>query len=105
MILGLATAAAGSGRSFRVPAALSAILAALTQVIYPYLYGYLLGLNPLMLSVITAKDVLLFVLLGWSMMVLWRDWRRTDAAPAEHADWLPEVWPFSVLPPEVTPTK
>jgi len=105
VILGLATTAAGSGRSFRVPAILSAILAALTQVIYPYLYGYLLGLNPLMLTVVTAKDVLLFVLLGWSMMVLWRDWRRTDAPPAENTEWLPEVWPFSILPREVTPTK
>jgi len=58
-----------------------------------------------MLAVITAKDVLLFVLLGWAMIALWREWRRTDAPPAENEDWLPEVWPFSALPPEVLPTK
>ncbi|MBK4347430.1 glycosyltransferase 87 family protein [Lacisediminihabitans changchengi] len=105
VILGLATTAAGSGRSFRVPAILSAVLAALTQVIYPYLYGYLLSLNPLMLTVITAKDLLLFVLLGWSMWALWREWRRTNASAAENPEWLPEVWPFSALPPEVIPNK
>jgi hypothetical protein len=97
VILGLATNAAGRGRSFRTPAIMVAVLAALTQLIYPYLYGYLLGLFPAMLLVITARNILYFVLLGWAIAGLWqasrssRTWIRPDAADEA---WLPSVWPF-----------
>jgi hypothetical protein len=67
IILGLATSAAGWGRPFRTPAILGLVIAALTQFIYPYLYGWLLSLDVLMLSVLTARNVLYFVLLGWAV--------------------------------------
>jgi hypothetical protein len=70
VILGLATRVAGDGRSFRFPAIVCLVIAGLTQIIYPYLYSYLLDLNPLMLLVITAKDVLLLALLAWASMGL-----------------------------------
>lgn len=94
VILGLATTAAGRGRSFRVPATLTIVLAALTQLIYPYLYGALLSLNPLMLVVITVKDLLLLVLLGWAIASLVRSARGPADAVREESEWLPEVWPF-----------
>ena len=77
VIMGLATHAAGRGRSFRTPAIMVAALALLTQAFYPYLYGWLIGLHPAMLLVLTARNVLVFVLLGWSLVTLWRCVRRT----------------------------
>jgi hypothetical protein len=70
VVLGLAGNAAGVGRSFRVPAALALLLAALTQAVYPYLYTNLLGLDRGMLLVLTARNLLLFVLLGWAVHAL-----------------------------------
>ena len=72
VILGLAANAAGQGRPFRTPAILVLALAALTQAFYPYLYHLLRNLDPVMLSVLTARNLLLFVLLGWSLVALWR---------------------------------
>jgi len=72
VVLGLATSAAGLGRSFRVPAAITLVIAALTQVVYPYLYGYLLDLNPLLLGALTARNALEFVLLGWAIRAIVR---------------------------------
>jgi hypothetical protein len=60
---------AGS-RSFRVPAVLVLVIAALTQTVYPYLYGYLLALDPVMVGVLTARNILLFVLLGWAVRAM-----------------------------------
>jgi len=96
VILGLATTAAGGGRSFRTPAALTAAIAGLTQVIYPYLYGYLLDANFFMLVVITAKDFLLFALLAWAVTRVVRS-ARTLACENQtvvETDWLPGIWPF-----------
>ena len=72
VILGLATHAAGGGRSFRTPAVMVAVLALLTQSFYPYLYGWLLGLHPILLTALTVRNALLFVLLGWAVRELWR---------------------------------
>ena len=98
VILGLATNTVGRGRSFRTPAILVLVLAALTQLIYPYLYGYVLGLNPAMLIVLSARNLLYFVLLGWSVVTLWRVSRTAGSAPPteDRGDeaWLPAVWPF-----------
>lgn len=71
VILGLWTAYAGSAVSFRVPAALVLVIAGLTQVLYPALYVHLLGLNTLMLLVISVRNVLYFVLLAWAISELW----------------------------------
>ncbi|MCU1584627.1 MAG: hypothetical protein JWM49_1183 [Microbacteriaceae bacterium] len=102
VILGLATNAAGRGRAFRVPAILAAVLAALTQVIYPYLYGYLLSLDVRMLVIITARNSLFFVLLGWALVAIVRASRESVDRAAEWRDsvrpadaaWLPPIWPF-----------
>lgn len=95
VIFGLTANAAGHGRSFRTPAILALVLAALTQAFYPYLYGPLLGLDPVMLSVLTARNLLLFVLLGWSLVALWRvSQKSAESVPPLEATWLPAVWPF-----------
>lgn len=100
VILGLATRAAGSGRSFRGPAAISLVIAALTQLIYPYLYGYLLGLDGAMIAVLTVRNALFFVLLGWAIVLIVRAAHST-ALNREFAsdEWLPEVWPFAAARP------
>ena len=67
VVWGLAAAAAGHGRGFRTPAAIVLVLAALTQTVYPYLYDRLLGLDTGLLAVLTARNLLLFVLLGWAV--------------------------------------
>ncbi|MFC0681091.1 glycosyltransferase 87 family protein [Lysobacter korlensis] len=59
-------------RPFRVPAALTLMLAGLTQIVYPHLYGALLALHPLMLVALTMRNLLYFVLLAWAVRELWR---------------------------------
>ena len=80
VILGLSTHTAQGRLWFVVPAALSAVTAALTQAIYPYLYGWLLSLNPIMLVALTARNLLVFAILGWAVHELW------SAARPEFAD-------------------
>jgi hypothetical protein len=70
VVLGLAARTAGHGRSFRVPAAIVLALAVLTQTVYPYLYDRVLGLDPALLAVLTARNLMLFVLLGWAVHTL-----------------------------------
>ena len=103
VILGLATNAVGRGRSFRTPAILVLVLATLTQLIYPYLYGYVLGLNPAMLIVLSARNLLYFVLLGWAVVALWRAFGTAESVSSTEDQpnggrltepWLPVVWPF-----------
>lgn len=95
IVLGLATSAAGHGRSFRTPAILVLTIAALTQLIYPYLYIYLLYLNPLLLGALTVRNVLYFVLLGWAVhqIVTATDFAFDD----ETESWLPSVWPLTTV--------
>lgn len=71
VVLGLSTRTPDGRWWFSVPAVLSAVTAALTQAIYPYLYGWLLGLHPLMLAALTARNALVFALLGWAVHALW----------------------------------
>ena len=63
VILGLVV----GGRAWRTPALIVAALAALTQVVYPYLYDWLLVANPLMVLALTVRNLLEFVLLGWAV--------------------------------------
>jgi hypothetical protein len=90
IVLGLAY----QGRAFRTPAILVAVMAALTQAFYPYLYDAILMLNPAMVFVLTVRNVLLFVLLGWAVWALWRapTLRRDDELTPEKAS----VWPFAI---------
>ncbi|MGL4339651.1 MAG: glycosyltransferase 87 family protein [Rhodoglobus sp.] len=71
IIFGLTTAME-HGLSFRVPAVLGLIIAALTQLVYPYLYGYLALLHPLMLLVLTTRNVMVCVLLVWALVAITR---------------------------------
>lgn len=57
---------------FRPPAALALAIAGLTHVVYPYLYGWLLALDPLLLLVLGIRNALYLVLAGWAVRELWR---------------------------------
>ena len=71
IVFGLVTAASGAGRSFRVPAALGVVIAALTQVVYPFFYHHLLGVPELSLVfVLSARNALYLVLFGWALVAL-----------------------------------
>jgi hypothetical protein len=79
------------GRGFRTPAILVTVTAGLTQVIYPFFYDYVLAAQPAILVVLTVRNLLFFVILGWALVALLRD---THVADAE-LDELPQrVWPF-----------
>ncbi|TFD81197.1 glycosyltransferase 87 family protein [Cryobacterium fucosi] len=59
------------GRAWRMPAVLALVIAALTQLVYPYLYRWLLVADPLMVLVLTGRNLLEFVLLGWALGQVW----------------------------------
>ena len=80
IILGIATRLEGEGRSFRVPAALVLGMALLTQAIYPHFYNSVVMLEPTLLVILTARNVLLFVLLGWAVTALITMIRRPGAS-------------------------
>ena len=67
-----------SPRRFLVPAALAAAIALLTQVIYPYWYGWLMAATPGFVLVLTVKIALLAVLLVWGIRALWQAGRARD---------------------------
>jgi hypothetical protein len=46
------------------------VLAALTQVVYPWFYYELLLLKPVLLATLTLRNLLELVLLGWTLSVL-----------------------------------
>jgi hypothetical protein len=70
VVLGLTASITGRGVSFRVPVALTLVIAGLTQYMYPYLYGQLIGLNFTMLLVLTARNLLYGVLLAWAVSAI-----------------------------------
>lgn len=55
------------GRAFATPAVTVLVLAALTQVVYPYLYVGLLSAEPAMVAVLSVRNVILFAVLGWAL--------------------------------------
>lgn len=67
VILGLVV----RGRAWRTPALLVAVTAGLTQIIYPYLYNWLLATDPSMLVVLSLRNLLEFVILAWAVIELW----------------------------------
>jgi hypothetical protein len=82
------------GRRFAVPAALALGLAALTHIVYPYLYGLLLSAWPPMVAILTVRNVGYLVLLGWCVAELLRArrevlGRRADRARVRPADAIP----------------
>jgi hypothetical protein len=66
------------GRAFALPAGIALGLAALTQVVYPYLYGLLLSATPGMVFVLSVRNAGLFVLLAWALADLWRAGAEAD---------------------------
>jgi hypothetical protein len=66
------------GRAFAFPAGIALGLAALTQVVYPYLYGLLLSATPGMVFVLSVRNAGLFVLLAWALADLWRAGAEAD---------------------------
>jgi hypothetical protein len=69
VILGLLWRSRG-GASFAAPAGLTLAIAALTQIIYPFEYGALLGLQTPLVVILTARNLLEVVLLGWAIVRL-----------------------------------
>lgn len=95
IVLGLTTRREGHTQWFIVPAVLGAVTAALTQTIYPYLYGWLLGLHPLLLAALTIRNLLYFVLLGWAVAALWSLGRNDqDDMPPDAETARPTRWPL-----------
>ncbi|MEN9621037.1 MAG: hypothetical protein RL499_1230 [Actinomycetota bacterium] len=69
IVLGLAWQRWG-GISFRVPAVMALVTAARTHIVYPVVYASLLSLDPLMLTVLSARNLLYVALLGWAVWQL-----------------------------------
>ncbi|TFB97078.1 DUF2029 domain-containing protein [Cryobacterium sp. MDB1-18-2] len=59
------------GRGWRTPTILVTVIAGLTQVVYPYLYDWLLVANPLMVLALSMRNVLEFVVLAWAVREVW----------------------------------
>jgi hypothetical protein len=72
IVAGLLGNASGLGPRFRTPATITLVIATLTHTLYPYLYSLLLWVHPIMLIVLTARNVLYFVLLGWALSTILR---------------------------------
>ncbi len=96
IVLGLVTRRGGHRRWFVVPALMGLVAAGLTQLIYPYLYGWLLALNPIMLVVLTARNLLVFAILGWAIVALLRLNSRASESSGLSEDYHaePARWPL-----------
>ncbi|MFP3464503.1 hypothetical protein [Leifsonia sp. SIMBA_070] len=91
VVIGLAY----QGRGFRTPAVLVLVTAGLTQLLYPFLYDWLLVPDPAMVAVLTVRNLMYFVILGWTIAALWRRRHRQEAA----GDLVPaHAWPFRSEP-------
>lgn len=89
--LGLTASLTGRGGSFRTPAALTLVIAGLTQLIYPYLYGQLLSLDLALLLVLSARNVLYLALLVWAVRAVLDAIRYEPELP-------PAALPRGILP-------
>jgi hypothetical protein len=87
IILGVVT----QGRRFFVPAVAAFVMAGLTQIIYPIGYDWLLGLDPVLLTVLTVRNLLSVAMLALAVVMLWRARRprRTVATGVPAAAGLP----------------
>jgi hypothetical protein len=75
IVLGIAW----QGRRFTVPAVLALGLAALTHLVYPYLYWMLLSAWPPMVAVLTVRNIGYLVLLAWCLAEIARARRDVRA--------------------------
>ncbi|MGJ8722279.1 MAG: hypothetical protein ACSHW9_10575, partial [Salinibacterium amurskyense] len=58
--------------SFRMPATLSIAIAVLTQLVYPFFYDRLLFADPLLVAIVSARNLLLVTLMVWAIVELVR---------------------------------
>ena len=79
------------GRRWRAPATMALVLAGLTQLIYPFFYGWLLAAEPLVVAVLTLRNLLEVALLLWAIVAVW------NAATAASA---PSAWKSGSTPLE-----
>jgi hypothetical protein len=68
IILGLV----GRPRAWRGPAVVALLMALLTQLVYPYFYNGLLATTPVMVLVLSVRNLLELVLLGWMIVRIWK---------------------------------
>jgi len=69
------------GSQWRTPATFALVMAALTQLVYPYFYDWLLVADPTLVFVLTVRNLLEFVLLGWAVRKLWSYDRKDEPSP------------------------
>ncbi|MFT4029196.1 MAG: glycosyltransferase 87 family protein [Protaetiibacter sp.] len=81
IVFGLVTARLEGGVSFRAPAALALVAGVFTQLVYPYFFSRLLGLDPAILIALTARNILYLALFVWALTAL-VDAIRTEPEPA-----------------------
>lgn len=67
LILGLTV----EPRLWRLPAAIGLMIAGLTQIVYPFFYNALLAADPLLVGILTLRNALELLLLGWALHRLW----------------------------------
>ncbi|MFC6356151.1 hypothetical protein [Luethyella okanaganae] len=67
---------------WRAPVLLLTVIATLTTLVFPIFYLALIDLNPIVAGVLTARNALLVVLLGWCIRELWIMARRGRAGAA-----------------------
>jgi hypothetical protein len=79
VLLGLVGSATGPIRTFRVPAVVALVIAALTQVVYPELFQALLTLNPVAVLALTARNLLYVVILAVGVAGLLRLLRHSGS--------------------------
>ena len=72
------------GRRFLAPAVLALVIAAVTQIIYPFGYDALLVLQPGMLLVLTLRNAALVVLFAMAVRMVWRLRRHPVSSRPRH---------------------
>ncbi|CAN5116289.1 glycosyltransferase family 87 protein [soil metagenome] len=96
----LALASGGTSRArFRVPAIAALIIAATTQLIYPYFYDQLVTLHPLMLVVLTVRNLLMIGLFVWVVADLW----VVPEKVVNSEEWDGSAWPLGSRDPSRVP--
>jgi hypothetical protein len=87
MVLGLVS----TGRRFQVPAIVAAVIAGLTQILYPFAYNGLLYGDPITIGVLSARNLLMVALLVIAIRLVWQSRRAPSrSSAAGHAPILEE---------------
>jgi hypothetical protein len=78
IVLGLVS----MGRRFRLPATLAAVIAGLTQIIYPFAYDGLLNRDPVVIWVLTLRNLLMIAMFVLAIVLVWKSRRVVGRKPA-----------------------